>query len=64
MSLTEFRKSTAAEIRAKGSFELIADGSFLCIVIVPQGEPVIAQYAKLRAEKLGADTNIWLPKKD
>ena len=62
--LSKFRTMTVADIQAMGSVEVTADGEFLCVVISPQGEPMIYSYCKEQALQIGFQNNTVMRKKE
>lgn len=63
ISLSEFKKATVAELRAKGSVEVTADGESLFIAVVPIGDNEIASFARESAIQV-AFRNLSIKPKD
>jgi len=57
ISITEFKKMMVKEIKDGGSFNLVADGEFLAIVVVP-----ISAYKKDQIQGLCSQMNAAIGK--
>jgi len=58
MSITEFRKLKAEEIRELKAVEIMSDGEHLFTAIIPHGDVVARDYIKTQAEYLALKANI------
>ena len=58
MSIAEFKRLKASDIRDLKSVEVTSDGEYLFTAIIPHGDMHSTEYAKANAEELGLRTNI------
>ena len=58
MTITEFKKLHASDIKKLKSVEVISDGEHLFTVIIPRGDPITRDFIYLTAEALAQKSNI------
>ena len=58
MTIAEFKRLKAAEIKELKSVEVTADGEYLFTAIIPHGDAISSDYGRVHAEYLGVKTNI------
>jgi len=58
LSLSEFKKLKASQIRELKSIEVISDGVYLFTAIIPHGDDFTRDYMRTQADYLGLKSNI------
>ena len=58
MSITEFKKLHASDIKRMMSVEVFADGEILFTAVIPKGDWVARDYIRGEAEALSSRSNI------
>lgn len=58
ITITEFKKLHARDIKGMKSVEVYSDGEHLCTVIIPKGDSFTEGCIKVEAEELGMRSNI------
>lgn len=59
--ISKFKYLKTEEVKKLGSFILTSDGEEVCVVIVPQGESMIASYAREHAIQVAFQNNALMP---
>jgi len=58
ITIAEFKKLKASEIKGMKSVEVTSDGIHLFTAIIPHGDETTRDYARVQAEYLGNTSNI------
>ena len=58
MSIGEFKKLKASDIKELKAVEVTADGDYLFTAIIPHGDEHSTDYVRIQAEYLGVKANI------